>query len=259
MEETFASLRHRDERALVVFITGGDPDVSELPSILRVLEDAGADVIEVGIPFSDPIADGPTIQASSQRALERGIRLDDIFEAVFRAGTRVPIVYMGYMNVVMRRGLREFAQRARASGAAGVLLSDLPPESADEWKEAARETGLDTIFLVAPTTPDERVLFIAGYASGFLYCVSRMGVTGAENEVPSDVKNLVKRVKQRTSLPVCVGFGISRPEQVAMVCEMADGAVVGSYLVELLHQHWGSGKGAEVVRSAVMRLKAATR
>ncbi len=259
LEETFTSLRKRGERALVVFVTGGDPEISELPEILRLLESSGADVIEVGIPFSDPIADGPTIQASSQRALERGTRLDDIFEAVSRAGVRVPIVYMGYTNVAMRRGFRKFAEQAKQSGAGGVLLSDLPPESAEEWKESARMVGLDTIFLVAPTTPDERIPFIADYASGFLYCVSRTGVTGAENEVPLEVRDLVLRVKQKISLPVCVGFGISRPEQVARVCELADGAVVGSFLVDLLHRYWNHGEGAEVIRSAVAELKQATR
>ncbi len=259
LKETFASLHRRGECALVAFVTGGDPDVSELPRILNVLESAGVDVIEVGLPFSDPIADGPTIQASSQRALERGTRVDDIFEGVSRSGVCVPVVYMGYTNVALRRGFRRFAREARESGAVGVLLSDLPPESADEWKESAGEVGLDTIFLVAPTTREERISFIAGSASGFLYCVSRTGVTGAENEVPSDVGELVQRVKRWTTLPVCVGFGISRPEQVAMVCELADGAVVGSYLVDLLHRCWDQGRGAGVILSELRELKRATK
>ncbi|MCH8274755.1 MAG: tryptophan synthase subunit alpha [Armatimonadetes bacterium] len=255
----FASLRDRGEKALVPFVTGGDPPIEHLPMILRTLESGGADLIEVGLPFSDPIADGPTIQASSQRSLDRGTRLEDIFEAVAKASVGVPVIYMGYTNVALRRGFGRFAKGARESGAAGALLSDLTPEEAGDWQAAAKEAGLDTVFLVAPTSTNARIELACGATTGFVYCVSRTGVTGAENRVPADVRETVARVKRHTSLPVCVGFGISQPEHVRMVCEVADGAVVGSHLVNLLAETWREGSGREKLQEAVAGLKAASR
>jgi tryptophan synthase alpha chain len=259
IDETFESLRKRNEKALVVFVTGGDPPIAELPAILQTLEAAGADIIEVGIPFSDPIADGPTIQASSQRALDRGVRTSEIFDAVKAADISAPIVYMGYTNTALRHGFRDFAQRAAKSGATGALLSDLTPDEANEWRDAAKSVHLDTIFLVAPTSTDERIRLACEAASGFVYCVSRTGVTGAANAVPQDVSRTIERVKSFTALPVCVGFGISSPEQVRMVCSVADGAVVGSHIVSLLDQHWNDGAGSNALREEVEALKAATR
>lgn len=253
----FDLLRSKKEGALVCFVTGGDPAVSQLGDILKALEGAGADVIEVGLPFSDPIADGPIIQASSQRALDRGTKVHDIFAAVKRADVGVPLVYMGYTNVALRHGFDEFASAARESGADGVLLSDMIPEEAGEWKFAAERAGLDTIFLVAPTSTDERIGRACSASSGFVYCVSRTGVTGSKDEMPSDVIQTVERIKRHTSLPVCVGFGISRPEQVQLVAKIAEGAVVGSAIVELLADRWDGGAGASVLTDYVCMLKKA--
>lgn len=259
IRERFEALEARREKALVVFVTAGDPPIKFLPDILEALVEGGADLIEIGIPFSDPIADGPTIQASSQRALDRHTRLTDIFEAVKKTKLRIPSIYMGYTNIALRKGFQEFAKAVRESGVDGVLLSDLTPEESKEWRESAAGAGLDTVFLVAPTSTEERIELASKLSSGFVYCVSRTGVTGAERAVPEEVKITVEKIRKHTTLPVCVGFGISKPEQVKMVCEVADGAVVGSYIVDLLHQEWNDGKGARKLIEAVSVLKKATK
>ncbi|MGI8923758.1 MAG: tryptophan synthase subunit alpha [Fimbriimonadales bacterium] len=251
----FAQLRAHGEKALVTFVTAGDPSLDELPEILETLESGGADVIEVGIPFSDPIADGPTIQASSQRALDRGTRLSGIFDSVAKAKVSTPIVYMGYTNMALRIGFDQFARRAKDSGASGVILSDLTREEAGEWRAAASNAGLDTIFLVAPTSTEERIRAACAASTGFVYCVSRTGVTGAGSQVPPEVAKTVRRIRTASEMPVCVGFGISNAKQVRMVCEVADGAVVGSYLVNLLHT---SGPDRAAIESAVRTLKSGT-
>lgn len=259
LESRFAALRERGEKALVAFVTAGDPDLDSLPSILSALEEAGADVVEIGIPFSDPIADGPTIQASSQRALDRGVTPSAILEALSRCDASVPIVLMGYMNPILRYGLATFARDASRSGASATIVSDLTPEEAGPWIEASRAVGMDNVFLVAPTSTDARLDAVCKASTGFVYAVSRTGVTGARADVPADVPSLVSRVKSRTSLPVCVGFGISSPEQVREVCGIADGAVVGSWLVTLLAENWRGGAGRKTLVDSVSALKAGTR
>jgi tryptophan synthase alpha chain len=259
LAERFARLRAKGEKALVLFVTAGDPPLEEPPAILETLAEAGADVIEVGMPFSDPIADGPTIQASSQRALDCGATPSKVLEALGAVQLDVPRVLMGYYNPVLRRGLDAFAAAAAAAGVSGTIISDLTPEEAQPWRDASLTHGLDTIFLVAPTSTEARLEMACSMATGFVYAVSRTGVTGAGNQVPADVGSLVRRVRAHTETPVCVGFGISTPEHVRAVCADADGAVVGSWLVDLLAQHWQGGAGREKVRSAVAELKAATR
>jgi len=259
IHERFEELKSREEKALVVFVTAGDPPLKYFSDILDALVAGGADLIEIGIPFSDPIADGPTIQASSQRALDRHTRVHEIFEAVKKANLHVPMIYMGYTNVALRQGFREFAKAVKESGVDGVLLSDLTPEESEEWRNAAKEMGLDTVFLVAPTSTEERIEFASKLSTGFVYCVSRTGVTGAEREVPAEVKSTVERIKRHTSLPVCVGFGISKPEQVKMVCGVADGAVVGSFIVDFLHREWDNGQGEKKLIETISLLKKATK
>ncbi len=259
IKQKFEELKQSGGKALVAFVTAGDPDINQLPNILKALEEAGTDLIEVGIPFSDPIADGPTIQASSQRALDKGVKVSQIFDAIKKSGLSVPVIYMGYTNIAMRMGLERFAGLVKDSGADGVLLSDLTPEEAGRWKECAKNAGLDTVFLVAPTSTDERIRLACEMASGFVYCVSRTGVTGAESAVPAEVSELVRRVKEHTKLPICVGFGISKPDQVRMVCSIADGAVVGSYFVNFLHERWQSGEGKDEFVRVVKELKDAAR
>lgn len=257
--EQFAELRARNEKALVLFVTAGDPSLAELPAILEALQEGGADLIEVGIPFSDPIADGPIIQASSQRALDQGVTPGAALEVLAKAQLRVPLITMGYYNTFYRLGLDKSASELSRSGVSGTILSDLTPEEADDWIGASKANGLENIFLAAPTSTDERLDQVCRRASGFVYAVSRTGVTGSGSAVPPEVKTLVQRIKARTPLPVCVGFGISKPEHVRMVCEVADGAVIGSWLVDFLAEEWQGGKGRDRLVESLQQLKAATR
>ncbi len=252
-------LRARHEKALVVFLTAGDAPLSDLPRLLKTLEAGGADAIEVGIPFSDPFGEGPTIQASSQRALDNGATPGAILQAMGEAELEVPMLTMGYVNPVMRMGWNEFARRSAAAGASGTIISDLVPDEAEAWNWASDAYALDTVFLAAPTSTERRLDQVAQRSTGFVYAVSRTGVTGAENEVPPEVGELVQRIRARTERPICVGFGISTPDHVRLVCKVADGAVVGSALVAFLHREWGSdGDEARLVAFA-RDLKAATR
>ncbi|MBX3096814.1 MAG: tryptophan synthase subunit alpha [Fimbriimonadaceae bacterium] len=257
LAKRFEELRSRGEKALIPYVTAGDPALSELPAILEALTDGGADAIEIGLPFSDPIADGPVIQAASQRALDRGTTTQGVLDAI--AGfDRVPLILMGYMNPIMRMGLGGFASAACSAGVSGVIVCDLTPEESDDWVAVCRSMDLDTIFLAAPTSTDARLDEVVRRCAGFVYAVSRTGVTGAESAVPPDVSSLVSRLKARTQVPVCVGFGISTPEHVRMVREVADGAVVGSSLVRLIAESWASGAGRERLVDTVAGLKGST-
>ncbi|MDR3689041.1 MAG: tryptophan synthase subunit alpha [Fimbriimonas sp.] len=258
LSDRFALLKERHEKALILFLTAGDQPLDELPAILEALVEGGADAIEIGIPFSDPFGEGPTIQASSQRALDRGVTAHQILAEAAKASAGVPLVTMGYYNPILRFGLSDFATASRDAGISGTIVSDLVPDEADDWCAACGQVGIDTIFLVAPTSTESRIDEVCARATGFVYAVSRTGVTGAENSVPTDVKALVQRIQAKTSQPVCVGFGISTPEHVRMVCEVADGAVVGSFLVNLLHREWNGGEGREKIVEAVRSLKRGT-
>lgn len=259
LHDRFELLKGRNEKALVLFFTAGDQPLAELPAIAAALEEGGADAVEIGIPFSDPFGEGPTIQASSQRALDNGATTRGILAAIREIHAEIPIVTMGYYNPVLRYGLEAFARDSAASGASGTIISDLVPDEAEHWASASAAAGIDTVFLVAPTSTEGRIQEVADRTTGFVYAVSRTGVTGAENQVPMDVRELVGRVKAKTDKPVCVGFGISTPEHVRMVCEVADGAVVGSSLVRLLHEKWNGGQGRDEIEAAVRELKRATR
>lgn len=228
--QRFAELRRADRRAFVPYVTAGHPDVARSVALLQGLESAGADVIEVGVPFSDPMADGAVIQASSQKALEQGVRFDQVLEIVSRASLGVPVVLFSYLNPLLRGG-EDALQRAADAGAHGVLVTDLPL-GADPEREAWFASGpLAFIRLVAPTTPQERMSAIARTGSGFVYLISRLGVTGERSELPPDLPATIARVRAAITLPVCVGFGISRPEQARAVARLADGVVVGSAIV----------------------------
>ena len=228
--QRFAELRRTHRRAFVPYVTAGHPDVARSIALLQGLESAGADVIEVGVPFSDPMADGAVIQASSQKALEQGVRFDQVLDIIARASIGVPVVLFSYLNPLLRNGA-DALQRAADAGAHGVLVIDLPL-GADPEREAWFANGpLAFIRLVAPTTPQARMSAIAGTGSGFVYLISRLGVTGERNELPSDLPESAARVRAATTLPLCVGFGISRPEQARAVAQLADGVVVGSAMV----------------------------
>ncbi|PYP80247.1 MAG: tryptophan synthase subunit alpha [Gemmatimonadetes bacterium] len=228
--QRFAELRRANRRAFVPYVTAGHPDVARSVALLQGLESAGADVVEVGVPFSDPMADGAVIQASSQKALEQGVRFDQVLEIISRASLAIPVVLFSYLNPLLRGGA-DALQRAADAGAHGVLVIDLPL-GADPEREAWFGDGpLAFIRLVAPTTPQERMRAIAKTGSGFVYLVSRLGVTGVRDELPPDLPETVARVRAATTLPLCVGFGISRPEQARAVGRLADGVVVGSAIV----------------------------
>jgi tryptophan synthase alpha chain len=229
----FAALRRDGHMGLVAFLTAGDPSLAASEGLVLALADAGADVIELGVPFSDPVADGPMIQRSSERALRAGTTLGGVLDlvAAVRRRSDVPLVLFSYFNPVLQMGLEKFAERAAAAGADGVLITDLTPEESGEYRKIINARGLDTIYLAAPTSPDDRLALIASCTSGFLYLISRTGVTGAQNTLPEDLPALVRRVRRVTSLPIAVGFGISLPGQVSVLGGLADAAVVGSALV----------------------------
>ncbi|MCB0826080.1 MAG: tryptophan synthase subunit alpha [Armatimonadetes bacterium] len=258
ISDQFAQLKARGEKALVLFITAGDPDLESLPAIMEALQEAGADILEIGLPFSDPIADGPTIQASSQRALDRGVNLNGVFHAVTNANTTIPLVMMGYYNSVLRIGLDQFVSRAAEAGFSGTIMCDLIGEEASDWITASRQGSLDTIFLAAPTSTDDRLKSVCEASSGFVYAVSRTGVTGAGGSMSADAGGIVSRLRTHTDLPICVGFGISQPEQVREVCQSADGAVVGSWLVNALADGWHDPTKRNEILNHVRALKAAT-
>jgi tryptophan synthase alpha chain len=223
--------------AFIPFLVAGDPDLDSTAHLLESLAAGGADVIELGVPWSDPIADGPTNQAAAQRALAAGTTLGGIFNLVDRTRERlgVPIVLFTYYNPIHARGVHAFAEQAAGSGVDGVLCVDLPPEEAEaEYVPVLRAHGLDTIFLLAPTSTPERIRRVAEWSSGFAYYVSRTGVTGTRTDLPAELVRDVKRLKKRLPVPLAVGFGISTPDQAAAVGKVADGVVVGSALVDLV-------------------------
>lgn len=261
--ERFASLRVRHEGALVVFVTAGDPTPSLSEKVVLTIAEAGADVIEIGIPFSDPLADGPTIQASTFRALQQGMTPIRTLEMVARVRQQsdVPLVVMTYFNPVWQMGVERFAREASEAGVDGVIMTDMPPDEAGEWHPVAHRYGLDTIFLVAPTSTAERMKRVAQMSSGFVYCVSRTGVTGAREHLPEEVPQMLQAMRHITDLPLCVGFGIARPEHVRAVCHLADGAVVGSAVVSLIEREVKAGEQAALaaVHQFVRELKEATR
>ncbi|HYE14246.1 MAG TPA: tryptophan synthase subunit alpha [Pyrinomonadaceae bacterium] len=231
--ETFARLKADGRRGFIPFLTAGDPDLETTRALIVELARAGSTVIELGVPFSDPVADGPVIQRASERALRRGVGVGDALEMVagVRKETSVPVVLFSYFNPLMQYGAARLAADASRAGVDGVLVTDLVPEESEGFSAALALHGLDQIFLAAPTTTDERLRMIAAQAKGFLYAVSRAGVTGARTDLSADAARLVSRVREVTPLPVAVGFGISTPEQVAEVWRYADAAVVGSALV----------------------------
>lgn len=234
IDETFASLKKENRPALVTFITAGDPDYRTSLDLLLALPDAGADVIELGMPFSDPMADGPAIQASSQRALKAGQTLTktlDMVRAFREAGHKAPVVLMGYYNPIYIRGSKQFTQDAAAAGVDGLIVVDVPPEADDELCLPALEAGLSFIRLATPTTDAKRLPAVLANISGFVYYVSIAGITGTQAPDLEKVRGNVMRIKAHTALPVCVGFGVKTPEQVQTIGSYADGVVVGSALV----------------------------
>ncbi|MDQ2976610.1 MAG: tryptophan synthase subunit alpha [Acidobacteriota bacterium] len=257
ISETFARLKTEGRGALIPFITAGDPDIETTRELLFALARAGSDLIEVGVPFSDPIADGPVIQRASQRALRHRNSVAEILKVVADAGNEidVPIVIFSYLNPLLQFGISRFAEEGARAGVDGVLLTDLALEESDEFSRELSANSLDLILLVAPTSTDERLRTIAERASGFIYAVSRTGVTGATAELSNDAEKLVRRVRAVTELPVAVGFGISNAEQVKEVWGYADGAVVGSAIVAEIERNAGRPDLVQSIEGFVRSLR----
>ncbi|MFY9532391.1 MAG: tryptophan synthase subunit alpha [Candidatus Acidiferrales bacterium] len=259
--QRFRELANAGELGLVAYITAGDPNLAASENIVLAAEAAGADVIELGVPFSDPLADGPTIQRASERALRSGTTLRNVISLVqrLRTKTQVPLVLFGYFNPIFQMGLESFAVAAAEAGADGVLVTDLTPEEGGEYRAVMHSRGLDTIFLAAPTSTDARLVRIAESSSGFLYLISRTGVTGARESLPEDLPDLVRRARAFTRLPIAVGFGISLPTHVSVLGGIADAAVVGSALVSEIEKAHSADAAAAAVGELVGRLKRAAR
>ncbi len=250
IREKFAAAAEQGRAAFVPYVTGGFPNPDTCLELITALDELGSEVIEVGLPFSDPLADGPTIQLSSQKALEAGATPSNVLATMERAAakTQAALVAMTYVNPVLSMGYAEFARRAAGSGVSGVIIPDLPPEEAGEWLTACAKHGLDPVFMAAPGTPLERLDIILKAGGGFLYYVSMDGVTGADLELGPERLAAMQRVRARSSLPVAVGFGVATPAQAAALAPVADGVVVGSALVRQVHQAASPSAAVEAVR-----------
>jgi tryptophan synthase alpha chain len=246
INKVFKKLRAKGEKALIPFITAGDPDLATTRSLVLEMAAQGADIIELGVPFSDPLADGPTIQASSLRAMQAGVHLEDVLNLTgdLRGHTQTPLILMGYYNPMLQYGLERTATTAAARGVDGFIIPDLPPEEASTWRVAALQVKLDTIFLAAPTSNAERIKHLGRLTKGFLYYVSVTGITGARTELPSDLVESLAQVRSLVKCPLAVGFGISTPEQVANLAPYVDGVVVGSAIVQRVARL----KGPELIK-----------
>jgi tryptophan synthase alpha chain len=257
----FAALREAGELGIVAYITAGDPSLEATQKFVLALAEAGADVIELGVPFSDPLADGPTIQRASERALKSGTTLAGVLDLVrrIRAVSEVPLVLFSYYNPVLQMGLEKFAAAAANAGADGVLITDLTPEESEEHRRILRAHHLDAIFLGAPTSTDERLAKIAAVSTGFLYLISRTGVTGAKDVLPDDLPALLRRARHVTQLPIAVGFGISLPGHVSVLGGLADAAVVGSALVAEIENATARDDSAAAIGRAAAALAARLR
>ena len=239
IDDRFRELRAARRTGLVTYTTAGDPDLERSGDILLTLDRAGADVLEVGVPFSDPLADGPVIQRATERAIAAGATLPKVLDLVasLRARISAPIVIFTYANPILKMGLDRFVTRAAAAGVDGVLTLDVPPEESGQFRAALAGAGIDTIFLLSPTTSAERIRRAAALGSGFLYGISRLGVTGMRESVADSARELAGRIRRETDMPLALGFGFSKPEHVREIAECADAAVVGSALVNVIAQH----------------------
>jgi tryptophan synthase alpha chain len=257
----FAELAKKGELGIVAYITAGDPSLEASEKVVLAAAEAGADVIELGVPFSDPVADGPVIQRASDRALRSGTTLAGVVELVarLRRSTQVPLVLFSYFNPILQMGLEKFAGAAAKAGADGVLVTDLTPEEAVEYRSILQAHNLDTIFLAAPTSTDARLMQISTATTGFLYLVSRTGVTGTRDALPAELPALVRRARKFTPLPIAVGFGISLPTHVTVLGGIADAAVVGSALMAAVEGARSAEAAAAAVADLVRALKTAAR
>ncbi|MGA2431161.1 MAG: tryptophan synthase subunit alpha [Candidatus Acidiferrum sp.] len=265
ISKRFAELRASGELGIVAYITAGDPSLDATLKFVLALAEAGADIIELGIPFSDPLADGPTIQRASERALKAGTTLAGVIDLVRRIrqskspGSEVPLILFGYYNPIFQMGVEKFAAAASSAGADGVLVTDLTPEESADYRQILAAHHLDTVFLGAPTSTDERLSIIAAVTTGFLYLISRTGVTGAKDSLPDELPALVRRARAITNLPIAVGFGISLPGHVSVLGGLADAAVIGSALVTEIENANSVDAAAVALAARIRPLKEAAR
>lgn len=250
----------RSGKAFIPFLTCGDPDLETTEKIICAMVESGADLVELGIPFSDPTAEGPVIQEANERALSKGCTTDDVFALVKKLrtedGITIPLVFMTYANVVYHYGAKRFLQNAAEAGVQGLILPDVPYEEKAEFEADCADAGLELVSMIAPTSND-RIKTIASEAKGFLYCVSSLGVTGVRSNITTDIGAMIKLVKEASDIPAAVGFGVSTPEQAKKMCESADGVIVGSAIVKLIAQHGQEAPGP--VAAYVKRMKDAIR
>jgi tryptophan synthase alpha chain len=261
ISQRFAELCESGELGIIAYITAGDPSLDATHKFVLALAEAGADVIELGIPFSDPLADGPTIQRASERALKAGTTLAGVIDLVarIRQSSQVPLVLFGYYNPIFQMGLEKFAAAASSAGADGVLVTDLTPEESVDYRRILAAHHLDTVFLGAPTSTDERLSTIAAVTSGFLYLISRTGVTGAKDSLPDELPALLRRARAITTIPIAVGFGISLPGHVSLLGGLADAAVIGSALVSEIENAKSVDAAATALAARIRLLKEAAR
>jgi tryptophan synthase alpha chain len=261
ISEKFQMLRDRKEKALIIYLTAGDPSLDVTRELILALENAGADILEIGVPFSDPTADGPVIQAASQRALKAGTTLQGVLDLVYdvRKTSPIPIVLFGYYNPIFAYGAKNFAQAAKKAGVDGVLVVDLPPEEARELRIYTDVAGIDFISLVAPTTPEKRLRQIAQAATGFLYYISITGITGTAAPRIEDIQREVSKIRKITKLPLAVGFGISTSKQAGEIACFADGVVIGSAVVRLIDENKSNPDLVKIVSGYVTEIKQAMR
>ena len=258
IETRFSELRKRGEKALVVYLTAGDPSLPKTEELILALDTAGVDILEIGVPFSDPTADGPIITAASQRALKGGATLRGILDMIerVRKTSEIPIVLFGYYNPVFIYGNEEFAKRAKTSGVDGILIVDLPPEESAELRQYTDRVGIDFISLIAPTSGEERIGKISKHAAGFLYYISITGVTGTKKPLLGDIKRDMEMIRRITPLPVVVGFGISTPRQCAEIAPYADGIVIGSAFVRMIEENSGKDNLVPLISRYAADIKA---
>ncbi len=258
---TFERLRQRNTRALIAYITAGDPSPDRTVELVLALEKGGADIIELGVPFSDPIADGPVIQKAGERALHAGMTLAKVLDILkeLRAHSEIPALVFSYLNPILRYGFEKFTAAAAAAGADGVLLTDLNIEEAGPFLSEMHKRGLDPVFLVSQTTPDDRLEKLSQSSAGFVYLVSRAGVTGERDAVSDQAVALIERTRRVTSLPLAVGFGLSKPEHMRALAPYADGAVVGSAFMRLIEEHRSAPDLAARLEAFAAQLKAGLR
>ena len=261
ISKKFKELRRKKQKAFISFVTAGDPNLKTTEELVLAFEKNSVDIVELGVPFSDPLADGPTIQASSQRALDKGVNLEKILQSAcrIRQKSSIPLALMTYYNPVFHFGEEKFIRAAKAAGVDGLIIPDLPPEEAANLIKLAKKADLATVFFVAPTTRAERIKKIAKVSTGFIYYVSLTGVTGARQGVPQDISKHVRLTRRLSKIPVCIGFGVSTPEQVKTMSKISDGVIVGSAIVKKILEHKGKKTLVANVASFARRLSKGVR